>query len=272
MPTAPPRELREHIARAGGYLSRNDAERAIASICAALRLFDVLDLSGCARAECDILISEFLRDLVSHPEMALLMDPGNTGTPRAIPHKPGQEGKLCVVLEGLAKLIREKIPERLRQEAGERLARKKNLIESGLQFLHEGRPAKGNAFFRRVAEEFGDDKGMYLHLARLSREAGQTRFAAEMFERAMEVQPQEPTAYAGAASAWVELHEHEKAEAVYKAALRTFGGHPATLGKMAKFYFARHRKPEAEEYALRALQTDSGQADALEVLAMLDKK
>ncbi|MDR2056388.1 MAG: tetratricopeptide repeat protein [Desulfovibrio sp.] len=244
MPTAPPRELREHIARAGGYLRRNDVERAIASICAALRLVGALGLSGRARTEPDILIAEFLHDLVSHPDMAFLMDPGNTGTPREIPHKPGQESKLRVVLEGLAKLVREKSPARLQREAGERLARKRNLIESGLQFLHQGQTAKGNAFFKRAAEEFGDDKGIYLHLARLLMETGQTLSAAEMFEQAMEAQPREPAAYTGAVKAWMELREREKAETVYKA-------------------------------MLRALQTDPQQADALEALAALaalDKK
>jgi Tfp pilus assembly protein PilF len=176
------------------------------------------------------------------------------------------------VLEGLAKLVREKSPARLQREAGERLARKKNLIESGLQFLHEGQTAKGNAFFKRVAEEFGDDKGIYLHLARLLVETGQTRFAAEMFEQAMEAQPREPAAYTEAVNAWTELGEREKAETVYKAMLHAFGGHPATFGRMAKFYLAWHREIEAADYALRALQAAPQQADALEVLATLDKK
>ncbi|MDR3358074.1 MAG: hypothetical protein LBN96_04305 [Desulfovibrio sp.] len=213
MRTAPPRELREHIARASGYLRRNDAARAIASICAALRVLDAAHLTGRARTEPDALVSEFLAELVSHPDMAFLMDPENTGTPKAIPHKPGQEATLCVVLEGLAGLLREKSPARLRREAGERLARKKSLIEKGLRFLHEGRASKGNAFFRRVAEEFGDEPGTYLHLARLLKEVGQTCFAAEMFEQAVNAQPREPAVCAEAAKALAELRGRENAGA-----------------------------------------------------------
>ncbi|MDR1776897.1 MAG: tetratricopeptide repeat protein [Desulfovibrio sp.] len=272
MLTTAPKELREDIARANGYLRRNEVERALESICSALRVFDTVRMTAHARGEPDVLIAEFLRSLAVHPGMAPLLDPGNTGKPRSIPFKPGQESKLCLVLEGLAKLLKEKSAAALQQENEERLARKKNLIASGLQFLQEGQIPKGSAFFKRVAEEFGDDKGICLHLARILNEAGQTRLAAEMFEKAMEAQPRESAAYAGAVNAWVALYEYEKAEAVYKAILRTFGGHPATFGKMAKFYLDLHKKSQAEDYALRALKADPQQPEALEVMAALDKK
>ena len=53
--------------------------------------------------------------------------------------------------------------------------------------------------------------------------------------------------------------------------LRTFGGHASTFGKMSKMYLAWRKKQAAEDNALRALQTDPEQADALEVMAALGK-
>ena len=65
--------------------------------------------------------------------------------------------------------------------------------------------------------------------------------------------------------------EYEKAEAVYQAVLRTFGGHASTFGKMSKMYLAWRKKQAAEDNALRALQTDPEQPDALEVIEALGK-
>ena len=93
-----------------------------------------------------------------------------------------------------------------------------------------------------------------------------------MYEEAMQAQPREAAAYTGAVAAWLKLREFEKAENIYKAILRTFGGHPSTFGKMAKMYLEWHRRAQAEDTALRALQADPRQADALEVMAVLDKK
>ena len=87
----------------------------------------------------------------------------------------------------------------------------------------------------------------------------------------MTIQPREASAYTGAVAAWMELREYEKAEAVYQAVLRTFGGHASTFGKMSKLYLAWRKKQAAEDNALRALQTDPEQADALEVMAALGK-
>ena len=58
---------------------------------------------------------------------------------------------------------------------------------------------------------------------------------------------------------------------VYRAVLRTFGGHPSAFGKMAKMYLEWHKK-QAEEAALRALQSDPDQPDALEVMAALQRR
>jgi len=131
--------------------------------------------------------------------------------------------------------------------------------------------AKGRAFLKRIVEEFGDEDGIRLQMGQIFAAAGLFAEAAAMYEEAMTLQPREAAAYTGAVAAWMELREYEKAEAVYKAVLRTFGGHASTFGKMAKMYLAWHKKHDAEESALRALQTDPEQPDALEVMAALDR-
>lgn len=268
----PPKELRENIARANGYLRRSEVDRALTCMSAALRQYADLRLMRSARAVVDIQISEFLSALIHHQKMQPLLDPAHNGKPRPIPYQQGKESALATVLDGLAKILRDEAEDAIRRETEARLERKKTLIQTGVQLMHEGQTARGRAFLKRVAEEFGDEEGIYIQLAQLFVAAGQHMEAAEMFEQAMEAEPRNPAGYTGAVTAWQELHEYEKAEEVYKAILRTFGGHPSTLGKMAKMYLDWRRRVQAEDTALHALQSDPRQPDALAVMAALHKK
>lgn len=266
-----PKDLRENIARANGYLRRNELERALLAMSEALRRLAGLKLQRAARAEQEIQIGEFLNALVRHQGMQALLDPSHSGKPRAIRYQQGKETALATVLDGLARILQKEAEHSVQEEAEARLERKKSLIETGLQFLREGQPAKGRAFLKRVAEEFSDEEGIRVQLGQIFAAAGQHVEAAAMYEEAMQLRPREPAAYAGAVAAWLELREYEKAEIVYRAILRTFGGHPSTFGKMARMYLAWHRKEAAEDAALRALREDPRQADALAVMQALDR-
>ena len=272
MLTTAPKEIRENVARATCYLRRDDVERSLLTMAEALRRYAGVRLVRSARAELDIQIDEFLSTLIRHHVMQPLLDPDRTGKPRAIPFQPGKEAALSTVLEGLAKILQKEAAHSEAQEAAARQERKKRLSETGLQFLQEGQTAKGRAFLKRVAEEYSDEKDIRLQLGHIFAAAGQDVEAAAMYEEAMEAQPREAAAYTGAVAAWLRLREYEKAENVYKAVLRTFGGHPSTFGKMAKMYLEWHKKQAAEDAALRALQSDPDQPDALEVMAALERR
>jgi len=272
MLTTAPKDIRENVARAMGYLRRDEVERALMTMSTALRRYAEVKLLRSARAELDIQIGEFLSALVRHHAMQPLLDPNHTGKPKAITFQPGKETMLATVLEGLAKILQQEAEHSVQLEAEEKLERKRQLISMGLEFLREGQVAKGRAFLKRIVEEFSDEEGIRLQMAQIFSAAGLFSEAAAMYEEAMEAQPRDPAAYSGAVAAWLELREYEKAEGVYKAVLRTFGGHASTFGKMAKMYLEWHRKQPAEEAALRALSADPEQQDALEVMAELDKR
>lgn len=267
MLNAAPKDLRENIARANGYLRRNEIERALAAMSAALRRYGELRLTRAARAGLDKRINEFLHNLVRHPAMRTLLDPRQSGNVQAILYRPGQESTLGTVLEGLGRILHQENDSAARQEAETRLERKKSLIETGLRFLREGQTAVGRAFLKRVAEEFDEEEGIRIQLGQIFAAAGQHAEAAEMYEQAMHSQPRETAPYTGAVNAWLALREFAKAENVYKAVLRVFGGHPATYGKMARLYLDWGKLRAAEDFALRALQEDPAQPDALAVMA-----
>lgn len=265
-----PKELRENIARANGYLRRNEVPRALSAMVSALRQFAGVQLMRGPRAELDIQISEFLNALMHHQVMQPLLDPHHTGKPKPIRYQAGKEASLATVLEGLAKIITSEAEAEIRKKTEERIERKKMLIETGTQLLNEGQLAKGRAFLKRVAEEFSEDDGIRVQLAKIFAAAGQLMEAAEMYEESMEYQPREVGGYTGAVQAWLELREYEKAEKVFQAILRTFGGHHNTYGKMAKMYWDWRKRDQAEELALRALQGNPKQPEALEVMEAMN--
>lgn len=267
-----PKELRENIARANGYLRRNEIPRALAAMASALRQFSGVQLMRAARAELDIQISDFLNALVHHQTMQPLLDPQHSGKPRPIRYQAGKEASLATVLEGLGKIITSEAEAEIRKRTEERIERKRMLIETGTQLLNEGQLAKGRAFLKRVAEEFSEDEGIRVQLGKIFAAAGQLMEAAEMYEESMEFQPREAGGYTGAVNAWLELREYEKAEKVFQSILRTFGGHHNTYGKMAKMYWDWRKRDKAEEYALRALQGDPKQAEGLQVMEALKRK
>ena len=267
-----PKELRENIARANGYLRRNEVARALNTMGSALRQFAGVQLMRGPRAELDIQISEFLTALMHHQAMQPLLDPHNTGKPKPIRYQQGKEGALATVLEGLAKIMVNEAESEIRRATEERVERKKMLIETGTKLLSEGQLAKGRAFLKRVAEEFSEDPGIRVQLARIFLAAGQQMEAAEMFEESIEHEPREAQAYSGAVTTWLEMREYERAEKVFQAILRTFGGHPNTFGKMAKMYWDWHKRDKAEELAIRALQGNKSQPEAMEVMAALKQR
>ena len=272
MLNTPPKELRENIARANGYLKRNEIVRALEAMTNALKQYAGIQLMKGARAEIDIHILDFLHTLVHHQIMQPLLDPNKTGNPKNIVYQQGKENALATVLEGLAKILNDNESNKAQKEQEEKLERKKSLIANGMQMLKDGQVAKGRAFLKRVAEEFTDEAEIRIQLGKIFESGGHFQEAAEMYEDSIKVFPRESAAYTGAVNSWLQLREYEKAEIVYQGILRTFGGHPSTFGKMAKMYLEWHKREKAEEMALRALQADKDQADAKEVMAALDRR
>lgn len=267
-----PKDLRENIARANGYLRRNEVTRALKAMGSALRQFAGINLMRGPRAELDIQISEFLTALVHHQAMQPLLDPGGLGKPKVIRYQQGKETALATVLEGLAKIMESEEEAEIKRKTEERLERKKMLIETGTKLLAEGQLAKGRAFLKRVAEEFSQDQGIRVQVAKIFAASGSLVDAGEMYEESIENDPRDSSAYTGAVTTWLELREYERAEKIFMLILRTFGGHPNTYGKMAKMYLDWHKKDKAEDMAIRALQGNKSQPEAMAVMEALKRK
>ncbi len=270
MLTVVPREIRENAARAKGYLRREEIVRAMENMALALRGYSGLQFARAARFEMEVNFSEFLQELCRHPTMRSLLDVNGTGNPRAINYQRGKEAILAAVFEGLIKIMHQAEEEKERQQKENNEARLKELIATGLASIESGEHAKGRAFLKRAASEFGEDYNVLMDIGQKFISVECHLEAAEVFEMAMERDPKRPEGYSAAIDAYECINEMEKAEAVYKKILRQFGGHAKTYGRMALMYLTWHKRMKAEEFANRALQIDREEESALQVYERLN--
>ena len=260
-----PKDLRDNLTRSVGYVRRDDLSRGLVCLNQALRQFSQARLTQVTMRQVERHIRHCLQELAAHPRVQSLLG----GVASEIPYTPGREGALITVLEGLGRMLGDESTEAMRQQATERLERKKKLMAEGLQHLQEGKLRTGCAFLQRVAAEFGDEEGIRVRLAEVMLKAGQYREAGMMYESAMLASPRDARGYIGAVDCWLALKDYARAEACYQAVLRTFGGHPATFGRMASLYLAWEKPDKARDMAQEALKADAEQAEALGVLAAL---
>lgn len=261
-----PKTVRENIARAKGYLHRNELPRALEAMSSALREGGDATLFKQARFEMEIHFEEFLHDFIHHPTMQSLLDPHNTGKPRTIPYQRGKEALLATVLDGLRKILVESESQRMHQAEENEEKRKNELIQTGVARMAEGDISRGRAFLKRAAAEFGNQPAVLLTVGQHLADGEQYMDAADLFEKIMESNPKIAEAYSGAVDAYMNAREFSKAEVVFQKILRQFGGHPRTFGKMAQLYLAWQKRAKAAEFAQRALQVDAQQPEALAVM------
>lgn len=272
MLTTPPKELRENIARANGYLRREEIQRALHAMATAMRQYAGVKMMRSARAEVEIQMGDFLHVLVRHRVMQHLLDPKNTGKPRQIKFEHSKAQAIAAVLDGLARILQQESENAVAAEGEAQNERKQSLIQSGIEYLQQGDIGRGRAYLKRVIEEFGKEKGLHIQIAKILFSAKQYADAGEMYEESIERFPKESAAYVGAIDAYKEINEYEKVERVYKNILKNFGGHPNTYGRMAKMYWQWHKRQQAEEMAIRALQGNPNQPEALEIMGYINNR
>lgn len=260
-----PKIIREDFARAKGYLRRNEVMRAMETMSCNLRAC-VSDPNLKHHSNVmATLMYEFLNELSFHPKMKCILDPKNTGKPHRLAYTKGKEIALATALEGLAKILHATEEAKNVDLENEKVNRLQSLIDKGEAHFEKNNIARGSAYFNRAAAEFGKIDGVYMDLAHRLSAIGQYPCAAGICELCIEKFPGNTEAYIEATEAYYNAKEYKKAEEIYLKILKQFGGHANTFGKMAKLYLAWSRKYDASDYALRALQLDAKQADALKV-------
>ena len=224
--------------------------------------FEPARLPGRVKFEVEVLIMECVTELNRQPVIRRLLE-GLLKAPKAqVTYTPGQEGRLRQVVGLLHKAINESTEQREEAARQEKRRRKAELEQKGLGYLRAGDAPRGKAAMRVLAEEFGQEPGVYAQVGEWLLEFDLHFEAAEVLEQAMEAFPKESKAYGLAAQCYRTMREFAKAETVYLHAIKQFGKHPRTVLNLAKLYMEWNRKEDAFRMAQDALNKDQSLDEA----------
>ncbi len=268
--TVPP-AVAGNIARAKSLLGRNETIRGLDALLAAISLFTEAKVVGRGRSGTEIALRECVDICNGNSVIRDLLRSLAKSDKAAIAYTPGQEAKLAAVLNIVRKALAEIEGARAQAAEEERFQRKESLFDTARKCFQSGEAPKGKAILRKLGEEFGEEKGVLADIGKLLSEAGFLPDAAAYFEQAVENFPRESGPYGELAACYAALREYEKAERLYRSAIREFGVHPRTLIHLGKIYIAWNKRDKAFDVLQQAARLDPANQEAAELFAKVDR-
>lgn len=268
--TVPP-TVTQNLARVKSLVARGEPVRAIDALLAAIHTFDSAQVLGRARSGVEIAIHECV-DICNNQEQvhALLRELAGSDK-AAIVYTPGEEGKLANVLRLIRKALDEAEVARDRAAEEALQARREEAFAAAGAAFRAGEAPKGRALLHRISEEFGTQRGVLEAAADLMIEAGFMPDALPYLEGAIEAFPRDSGPYSKLATGYMALREFEKAEKLYRTAIKEFGAHPKTLLNLGKVYIAWNKKDKAFEVLQQAVRQEPDNEEAKELFAKVDR-
>jgi tetratricopeptide (TPR) repeat protein len=266
-----PASVTQNIARAKTSLRKGDAIKTVDALIAALTLFNPKKILGKAKYETEILLMECVEELSRHPRVLDFLKKVSPGKEPRIPYMPGQEEQLSSLLPLLLKALKEGAEETEQNIEGSRDDRKSSLWLKGTNLLKAGDAPRGKAVLRRLLEEFGDLPGIFALVGEALYQANLGPDAADLLEKAIELEPGDNKSYAYLAHIYTEIKEFPKAEIVYRKALKRFGQHYKTLLNFAGMYKLWNKRDQAYTIAMMALKEAPDNPEAQELVKWADR-
>lgn len=171
------REIREQLGRVKAYYLRNETQRAIASLVAALRGLGSspvpTDVRGSLREAVQLLArAEQVKELL--PDLA---------------YQPGQEKALLVALAGVLKQLQDAENFENHDNALNRKVQLDQALNLGMRLLEQKKVSEADAEFARCLTFYKDEhRALYL-IAKALLDAGEVRRAYPYAKKGAEVQP-----------------------------------------------------------------------------------
>ncbi len=257
-----PKDIRHHLAKAKGYLQKNDAPQALESIAEALRDMRFHHLRSATVVEREINV--ILQSLSTTPHMLPLLDPLNSGTAHVLRYQYGKEGALVTVLREFAKILREQSQKY--QETQRTEHRLQDLIEKGNSLLENGQLGTGAAFLQRAVSEYPKDAQHISDIGHILCHYKQYAAAGKVYMASLAHHPKHKDFYSSAIEAYVQAGNYTAAELIFLKAFQQFGRHPRSLAKLAELYLLWDKADEAKEIAQEALALNAEEEAAQKVL------
>ena len=253
-----PREIREGLNKAMGYLQSEMLDKALDCMIATLKELSTYSTSVLKEAKPSV--QRFLHTFARHPRVQILLEHNEQAL---MDYRLGIEAKLAVVLEGMAKILQEQVQLKASADAlFEKRQRQQSLLKTGLAHLDAGQIVLAEAFFQRLLVEFPQEKELLLSCARHLEEAGYLTEAGNFYTLLLARHPTLAEASSAAIDVWMRLKNYEKADEIFKHVLRVFGAHPKTLFHRARLYLLMEKKEEARQMLEDVLSKDPSLTEA----------
>lgn len=243
---ASPKTVREHISRAKFNTQRGDILKAMRALAHAMKLLATGKIVGRERIEIGIFLEEAVRLLADQDMMKRLL-------PGGLKYAKGKEREVAAQLERMADALEEAMRKRRQEERRKRLMELDELILAGQDQLRGKLPLEARRLFRKAMEQFGDEPGLPLDIGARLFMAGLAQESMEYFQKAMELNPNDPRPYNYLSQCHEILGEADKAEEMIRSILRRFGGSESLFVRLGKAALARRNWDEALNCAQGAL-------------------
>ncbi len=260
-----PKNVREHIARSKFFLQRKDILKSLKSLVLALELLASGQIFGRERLEIDSLLDETVRLLMEQESLRRVF-------PTGLAHKKGQERELSATLGRVAQALEAGLGKARLEERRSHLAELDELLLGGQSELDQKHPLEARKLFRRAAELFGDEPGVFMDIGNRCMLAGLMAEAVEYLQKNIEAAPGDMRSYGALAQCLEALGEGEKAEEVLRAALRRFGPVEALNLRLAKGALERRKWDEALVNAQAALKLNPQNQEAQHLAATVSER
>jgi tetratricopeptide (TPR) repeat protein len=272
MITTPQKAVKEHLARAKSYLTRDAVLKSVSTIVVGLEHMIRNRIMGKDRYEVEVHIGEYLREFNRHPLVKEYFMKKNIHATPYVKFVKGKEKELLTQFEGLERDMRSSEKKAEESKGQKKEGRKQELLDKGQDLLDKGEHARGKGFLRRAAEGYGDEPGVIVDVGMRMFKAGLTFEASQVLEKSIEKHPTDPKGYAALVQTYAKLAEYAKCENVYLMAIKQFGGHPKTHLNLAKVYVKLKNYDKAYDYAKKALEQQPDLEEAGKIVKKMEAR
>jgi tetratricopeptide (TPR) repeat protein len=153
--------------------------------------------------------------------------------------------------------------------------RKIFLIETGIQYYHDGKLQEAEELLKETALRFPEEPDVYLYLAHISSDRGQPDSAISYLLEAINVHPEYTEAHVNLGIELARKKEYAQAEKAFRDALNIDPNHVKARFNYAVSLYLEHRYKEAMDQLGRILKIDPDHKkarDMLDVLGELTKE
>ncbi len=266
-----PKEIREDLARAKAYLQDDAIIRALELLSSTLRNINSLPHIPSGN-EMDKQINSTLKAISKHPHMQIILQHYVGEKKYSLTYKRGKEKILATVLKEFIKMLQtpDKEADLLAKELEDK--RLAELLNKARKAFSKGEIGIAASFLQRAAAEFDTNSTVLNHIGNILARTKQYNAAAKVFQQNIKCAPRNMENYTQAINNFILAEKYSKAERIFTLALRQFGAHPRTYGRMAALYLEWEKYSEAKEFSRMALKLDPEEEYALQVLKKLKEK